>query len=461
MSADADIIKVYYCYAKEDEELRNRLTAHLSPLRRARKLTIWFDHLVQPSSNYQMEVEEQLKKADLILLLITPDFFASDYCDKLLSLALNQYEAGRVDIVPILLRPVLWKETSVKDLPLILPTSELEVTLWLNQDEALKNIAAAIRDLIQARLAGRRKLSADEVQILQECGEPVLLSRCPVCGAANRIGAKFCTKDGIDLLSSRAIITPLPVPPQRTPEEWVREGQRLARQEHYADALAAYEQALLLDAHYVLAFFYKGHVLYRLRKYNQALACYEQAARLAPGSPEPLCYQGHALRHLQRYSEALDTYEQALGRATGKISAAAWSGKGHIYYEQKSHKEALDAYEQAVRADPDSAEPYLGQGRTLYDLQRYDEALAACEQAARLDDLYAAPHFYRGNVLFVLWHYKEALEAYDAALQRNPSYGPAYHGKGRVYKELGLSKEAQAAFDRAARLNSDLDSDVP
>src|SRR5215469_3632365 len=113
MSISSNIVKVYYCYAKgakEDEDLRDQLTAHLTPLRRARKLTIWFDVQIQAGSDWKLEVEKQLKEADLILLLVSADFIQSDYCYNLqLTQALNHYEAGKVEIVPILLRSVLWE----------------------------------------------------------------------------------------------------------------------------------------------------------------------------------------------------------------------------------------------------------------------------------------------------------------------------------------------------------------
>ena len=76
--------------------------------------------MLQAGADWKLEVEKQLKEADIILLLISPDFMASDYCYNLqLMAALNHYEAGKVDIIPILLRPTLWEGTPIKSLPLI------------------------------------------------------------------------------------------------------------------------------------------------------------------------------------------------------------------------------------------------------------------------------------------------------------------------------------------------------
>jgi tetratricopeptide (TPR) repeat protein len=455
MNTNAGIFRVYYCYAEEDEDLRNQLTAHLSPLRRARKLTIWFDVQIRPGSDWKLEIEKQLKEADLILLLISPGFIASDYCYNLqLTTALNHYEAGRVEIIPILLRPVLWEETPIKRLPLILPTSKLPVTLWSDRDAAFINVASAIRDLIQSRLQNHRQIPVSEIAVLNQLGEAVLTTHCPQCGTPNRIGAKFCTKDGVDLLSSQMIIVPKTLPALHTKEEWIKEGRLLAEQRLYADALAAYEQALLLDSRYGLAYFYKGHVLYLLQQYASALMAYEQAARFNPDAAAPHCYRGHTLRHLQRYSEALMAYEQALQAGMSEVSAAAWNGKGRVLSDLKKFPEALVAYEQAIQLNPQYAEPYVNKGIIFHDRRQYTEALTAYEKASHLDPHYTASHFYKGNVLIDLKQYREALVAYEQALQIDPYYAPAYHGKGRVYEILGLEEEAKEAFGKAASLNT-------
>jgi tetratricopeptide (TPR) repeat protein len=455
MSINTDTLKVYYCYAEEDEDLRNLLTAHLTPLRRERKLTIWLDILLQAGSDWKMEVEKHLKEADLILLLISPGFMVSDYCYNLqLTTALNHYEAGKVEIIPILLRPVLWEGTPIKRLPLILPTSKIPVTLWPNRDEAFTNIAAAIRDLIQTKLARKRQISPNEITILNQLGEAVLTMRCPQCGTTNRMEAKFCGKDGIDLLASQIIATPRPIPSSRTKEMWVKEGQLLYEQKLYATALVAYDQALQLDAHYALAHFHKGHVLYTLRQYPEALIAYDQAIRFNPNSAAPYCHKGHTLRHLQRYPEAVAAYDLALQYGSPKICAVAYNGSGRVLADLMQYAEALVAYEQALQLNPQYAEPHVNKGNVFYALKRYVEALAAYEQASLLDPQYTAPYFYKGNVLYELEQYGEALVAYEQASRLDPYYAAAYYGKGRACEILGLEEEAKEAFEKAASLSS-------
>jgi hypothetical protein len=48
-------IKVFYCYAHEDSALREQLARHLSPLRRLRDITGWFDGDIRGGAAWERE----------------------------------------------------------------------------------------------------------------------------------------------------------------------------------------------------------------------------------------------------------------------------------------------------------------------------------------------------------------------------------------------------------------------
>jgi tetratricopeptide (TPR) repeat protein len=322
MNANTNPLKVFYCYAnnaEKDVELTSQLTMHLTSLRRRRKLTIWFDKMILPGTDYTLEVENHLKEADIILLLISPDFVASDYCYNLQIAALNSHEAGKVDIIPILLRPVLWEDSqSLKRLPHILPSTKIPVTLWPNCDEAFENIAIGIRDFIQAKLLSSRSWPSKEVEILNQLGDSIHEIHCPECGTPNRFGAKYCKNDGTDLISRNMIVIPKSMPPIRTKEQWVEKGNDLYKQGQYIDAFEAYEQALRLDPHYANAHYGKGNALYALGRYAEALAAYEQTLRLNPKDTDAHLKKSRVLCALERYPQALAALGDALQLNHGK-----------------------------------------------------------------------------------------------------------------------------------------------
>ena len=71
--------------------------------------------------------------------------------------------------------------------------------------------------------------------------------------------------------------------------------------------------------------------------------------------------------------------------------AAAWLGRGNVFYELKRYDEANSAYDKALELAPDLASAWLGRGNLLSDLQRYDDALAAYDKALSLEPDLAQP----------------------------------------------------------------------
>jgi hypothetical protein len=74
-------VKVFYSYAHKDESLRDELAKHLSPLQRRGLLYAWRDRRIPHGSEWDLEIKQHLEAAQIILLLISPDFLASDYLD--------------------------------------------------------------------------------------------------------------------------------------------------------------------------------------------------------------------------------------------------------------------------------------------------------------------------------------------------------------------------------------------
>ena len=71
-------IEVFYAYAPEDEEWVHELEKHLSSLQRQGIISTWHPRLIAAGSDWQHVTDIHFQKASLILLLISPDFLASD-----------------------------------------------------------------------------------------------------------------------------------------------------------------------------------------------------------------------------------------------------------------------------------------------------------------------------------------------------------------------------------------------
>src|SRR5437868_5561274 len=142
-------IKLFYCYARKDKPLRDELEVHLSWLKRRYQLTNWHDREILPGEKWEQAIAKHLNTAHLILLLISPDFMASDYCyGKEMHRALERHKAGTCRVVPILLRPTYWEDAPFSSLQL-LPTDVRPITLWTDRDEAFQNVVTEVSRTIK------------------------------------------------------------------------------------------------------------------------------------------------------------------------------------------------------------------------------------------------------------------------------------------------------------------------
>ena len=155
--------RLFYSYSHKDAELRERLGVYLAPLTQQQKIKEWHDREIEPGMNWDTEIHTQLESADLILLLVSADFLASDYCFGVeVEMALARLKRGEARVVPILLKPCLWEESRFSVLQII-PRDARPISLWPSVDEALKDVAAEIRKLVSESPA-RRSSSVPALQ---------------------------------------------------------------------------------------------------------------------------------------------------------------------------------------------------------------------------------------------------------------------------------------------------------
>jgi len=148
-------LEVFYSYAHEDEALRDEVEKHLSLLKRNGLIVGWHDRGIGAGDEWRDQIDAHARSAHIILLLISPDFLASDYCyDVEMKLALERHARREARVVPIILRPVDWLGAPFSHLQ-ALPRDGKAVTTWPNRDEAFANIAQGIRAIVSGFRAGQ------------------------------------------------------------------------------------------------------------------------------------------------------------------------------------------------------------------------------------------------------------------------------------------------------------------
>lgn len=141
---------VFFSYTHVDESLRDQLEIHLSLLKREGLITAWHDRRIVAGSNLDDSIDEQLERADIILLLVSANFIASEYCFATeMKRAMERHKAGEARVIPVILRACDWHTAPFGKLNAV-PTDGRPVTSWPNQDEAFADIAKSIRAAVGA-----------------------------------------------------------------------------------------------------------------------------------------------------------------------------------------------------------------------------------------------------------------------------------------------------------------------
>ena len=149
--ADSNFFKprIFLSYAHADEDLKKELDTHLVPLRRSGKIETWNDRELIIGQEWNKEILEELNKADIILLLISKDFIASQYIwEKELEIAMKRHEKGTAKVVPVIVKNCLWQEMPFAKLQ-ALPKNAKPVMSYEDRDDAFTEIAMSVKKLVE------------------------------------------------------------------------------------------------------------------------------------------------------------------------------------------------------------------------------------------------------------------------------------------------------------------------
>ncbi|MBV5329683.1 MAG: toll/interleukin-1 receptor domain-containing protein [Chlorobium sp.] len=145
-------MKIFYSYSHKDEYYRNKLETHLKILERTGVIDQWHDRNIEAGDDWKTALDENLERADIILLLVSSDFIASDYCwEKEMNRALERYQTGEATVIPVIIRDVNWKSAPFAAFQ-ALPKDAKAVKMWPDEDSAWKNVSEGIEQVVNNRM---------------------------------------------------------------------------------------------------------------------------------------------------------------------------------------------------------------------------------------------------------------------------------------------------------------------
>jgi len=166
-------VKLFISYCHRDEKLREQLDKHLSPLKGQKIIEAWHDRQIRAGDEWANQIDDNLNKADIILLLVSPDFVASPYCSDIeLKQAVKRHENGEAIIVPVILEPCDWSWLPFAKFQAF-PKDGKAITTWGNQNEAFLDVATGLRKVAQELFAKRQQKLQQQKANREEYNEKV------------------------------------------------------------------------------------------------------------------------------------------------------------------------------------------------------------------------------------------------------------------------------------------------
>lgn len=138
-------LRVFLSYSHKDEAYKEELDKHLSALKESNRIKVWNDGMISGGAEWDETIKSELKAADIILLLISPDFMASKYIKEVeMKAAIERHERKEVKVIPIFLRKCDFKGMSFDKLQGY-PKDAKTIKSFEDTDEAFYEIAQGIR----------------------------------------------------------------------------------------------------------------------------------------------------------------------------------------------------------------------------------------------------------------------------------------------------------------------------
>lgn len=318
-------LKLFISYAHDDDDLRSVLLDHLAQLRRDGLIEAWHDRQLTGGTEWADKIDENLEAADIILLLVSRSFLASEYCnDKEMARGLERHEAGQARVIPVILRPCDWHTARFGKLQGF-PTDGKPIVEWQPIDKGYLEVAQGLRKVI-SELHGSTAAPAATprpqsfVTALPPTRRRWWVAAVGVLVAAFALGGYWWLvgKANREFEARKAALQQELVEPEldsllgqapKDPVLVMLDGDRYYRRNKLEEAKARYEKSFALDptaeAHFRL-----GLLSDREGNLPEAQAHYEKAMELSPGTPKYQNNFAHTFLESRLYPQAIAEYGQ-------------------------------------------------------------------------------------------------------------------------------------------------------
>jgi hypothetical protein len=160
--------RVFISYSRRDEDQKNRLVMHPSPLKADGTISLWHDGCIEAGDLWRYEFEREMREAEVALFLVSADFLASPFCqDVEVPRTLERHRDQGVLIIPVIVDYCDWQAIESISQFQVLPENGEPIPAQLPRSKAWTQVVTGLRHRLENNPPGKKppaRLTIREVE---------------------------------------------------------------------------------------------------------------------------------------------------------------------------------------------------------------------------------------------------------------------------------------------------------
>ncbi len=147
--------RIVVIHAPEDDAIVVELEKHLALLLRGGQALLWSQRDSQAGDYLQATFEARLQIAHIVLLMVSAELLSSDFCHRMMDLALTRHSARDAKVIPVIVRACDWSHGAFAGIA-PLPHGGAPIIGSPNPASIWEEVARGIRLTVEQSLVGPR-----------------------------------------------------------------------------------------------------------------------------------------------------------------------------------------------------------------------------------------------------------------------------------------------------------------